>query len=1086
MTNKNYQESIRIIARIKPNNLLNNQLLNKDKKTCTIQISSPKNIKSQCDFKQYAKCGDSNTINFKKAHLNNRIEQYEIHVDDVFETESQEDFYDTGVKNHVNGAYNGCNATVFCFGQQCSGKTYTMNGMKSKYDNFENRGIIPRAIKDIFEKIKSESKFYSVQVYMSAIELYQNEIYDLVNSTKMCRSKIEEKVESEEEALYFWMNLFPKQRKTYNRSRRCGIPNINNNKQRRYHVTNISHVVVQMRIIRMNIIQSNATFTDSVLTFVELSSSQDVLENHFDSTNLNVYEINAENRHARQTLTFLQQIFLAIYRNDYYMPYRQSKLTNFLSTCVTKYSQIMFIATLFIDDSSSQRKYNSVSKCLCTLRILAQLKKINLKPVKSIKSNLNEQIDILHHELNSLKRELSMHNILFNRKQINYSFLSEQRQIDMRNKAKRFLLDTDGKYNVSELFPITSILELEETYRIFKDICTNVINKCSKRMNNEENKNSELTLTSIENTDKSEDKESKEGKDVKDVLKSDSSKNNSNITALKEPSNKNSFKSEMAIDFQNDSDKKVDDVHLKLQKNEIAPTRQEAYNEFITVEGSELYKILKSNKQIYNEKKQQLRKVGLKINALSEQINAIDKTLERVESFITEPETCLNANKDVSRISPFISKCYPNKILNSQVQDKQNILSDERSRTAPKYDSSNGRLSFYICGRPVTVYASGRDGESYENAYKQASMPKSELKMDWVYGYQGKTNGRFNLHKLVTNEVIYYMAGVAVIYDHKLYNQRFYVEHTDDISAISVHPDKKTIATAQVSGHGKRKCDRTHIRIWDSIKLETLVVINSDDFKGPIVALDFSRHDNGQHIACIEKSSKSYYHVFNTIKTNVTRVCSMQSSGKSPMCIACSPMGPYVAICGKRQLEYINICYENFNYVKHKALAEADYTKGSEKIDCFTSLIYTQNGTLLCTDSRGSLLIFHHTLNNDKLGLSLKTHVQVSSSPLLSIALKDDCAYVGGKERMVTKILLQDIDNLQFEHLGDLNETYGSIRTILPMDDYYLVGTTINALICFESKENQHIVSKAASDEAWALSIDEEHKAILGSNGKEL
>ena len=54
----------------------------------------------------------------------------------------------------VCSALEGYNATIFAYGQTCTGKTYTMEGFRYNMHDDE-RGIVPRAVEDIFRYIQS-------------------------------------------------------------------------------------------------------------------------------------------------------------------------------------------------------------------------------------------------------------------------------------------------------------------------------------------------------------------------------------------------------------------------------------------------------------------------------------------------------------------------------------------------------------------------------------------------------------------------------------------------------------------------------------------------------------------------------------------------------------------------------------------------------------------------------------------------------------------------------------------------------------------------------------------------------------------
>lgn len=60
----------------------------------------------------------------------------------------QVDMFEKALKPIVQGVMEGFNGTVFAYGQTSSGKTHTMTGI---IDNPEQRGVIPRMVKHIFE-----------------------------------------------------------------------------------------------------------------------------------------------------------------------------------------------------------------------------------------------------------------------------------------------------------------------------------------------------------------------------------------------------------------------------------------------------------------------------------------------------------------------------------------------------------------------------------------------------------------------------------------------------------------------------------------------------------------------------------------------------------------------------------------------------------------------------------------------------------------------------------------------------------------------------------------------------------------------
>ena len=60
------------------------------------------------------------------------------------------------------------------------------------------------------------------------------------------------------------------------------------------------------------------------------------------------------------------------------------------------------------------------------------------------------------------------------------------------------------------------------------------------------------------------------------------------------------------------------------------------------------------------------------------------------------------------------------------------------------------------------------------------TAPDCQLRLEWVYGYRGH-QVRSNLFYNDAREVIYFVAGVAIVLNVKEHKQRFFLEHDDDI-----------------------------------------------------------------------------------------------------------------------------------------------------------------------------------------------------------------------------------------------------------------------------------------------------------------
>lgn len=200
------------------------------------------------------------------------------------------------------------------------------------------------------------------------------------------------------------------------------------------------------------------------------------------------------------------------------------------------------------------------------------------------------------------------------------------------------------------------------------------------------------------------------------------------------------------------------------------------------------------------------------------------------------------------------------------------IYLKKKAPTNFQFNKDAGLVKFFLRGRPITLYLpsslqSSQDsndigfGANFDIDASIQAPPRDQLKLEWVYGYRGK-DCRANIYALGTGECVYFMAGVCVLYNIDENTQRHYIEHTDDIKSMALHPDKVTIATGQSTGHGSES--RAHVRIWDAVTLNTLKVIglNGNDFNNSVCCLSFSKTDGGALLCCIDDANDKWLSVW--------------------------------------------------------------------------------------------------------------------------------------------------------------------------------------------------------------------------------
>lgn len=106
---------------------------------------------------------------------------------------SQLQVYDKAAREIVECVVNGFNGTIFAYGQTGAGKSHTMEGYSDPPDQ---QGIIPNSFRHIFERIAEESSTKQFMVYASYLEIYNEEIRDLLAADPKNRLELKENLET--------------------------------------------------------------------------------------------------------------------------------------------------------------------------------------------------------------------------------------------------------------------------------------------------------------------------------------------------------------------------------------------------------------------------------------------------------------------------------------------------------------------------------------------------------------------------------------------------------------------------------------------------------------------------------------------------------------------------------------------------------------------------------------------------------------------------------------------------------------------------------------------------------------------------
>ncbi|KAL7551645.1 hypothetical protein ACHAWF_014832 [Thalassiosira exigua] len=291
----------------------------------------------------------------------------------------------------------GYNACIFAYGQTGSGKTYTMEGTKAmgKY------GINQRMIQRIFallqdkaqrnERDESSSAQFDYTIEVSMLEIYNDEVYDLLdtglssNSSGNSRKKsldirhgtdnsVDEEVSSVGEV------LSALDRGNSNRAK--ASTNLNEHSSR-------SHMILRVEVTS----GVGEAKNKASLYLVDLAGSERVRKSEVEGQALK------EAQHINKSLSALGNVMEALDRKASHVPYRDSKLTYLLQNSLGGNSRTMMIVTVCPHN-------NSYDETTFALKFATRVRRINLGSAQKnvTAKNLEETVKNLTSEMSMLSK----------------------------------------------------------------------------------------------------------------------------------------------------------------------------------------------------------------------------------------------------------------------------------------------------------------------------------------------------------------------------------------------------------------------------------------------------------------------------------------------------------------------------------------------------------------------------------------------------------------------------------------------------------------------------------------------------------
>ncbi|KAJ0703765.1 putative minus-end-directed kinesin ATPase [Helianthus annuus] len=262
----------------------------------------------------------------------------------------------------VTSVLDGYNVCIFAYGQTGTGKTFTMEGTEG------NRGVNYRTLEELFKIAKERIDTFTYDISVSVLEVYNEQIRDLLTTSSSSSKKLEIKQASEghhnipglveakvENIQQVWNVL-----RAGSSARAVGSNNVNEHSSR-------SHCMLSIMVRAKNLI--NGECTRSKLWLVDLAGSERLGKTEAQGERLK------EAQNINRSLSALGDVISALANKSSHIPYRNSKLTHLLQDSLGGDSKTL----MFVQISPSE---HDLSETLSSLNFATRVRGVELGPAR--------------------------------------------------------------------------------------------------------------------------------------------------------------------------------------------------------------------------------------------------------------------------------------------------------------------------------------------------------------------------------------------------------------------------------------------------------------------------------------------------------------------------------------------------------------------------------------------------------------------------------------------------------------------------------------------------------------------------------
>lgn len=346
------------------------------------------------------------------------------------------------------------------------------------------------------------------------------------------------------------------------------------------------------------------------------------------------------------------------------------------------------------------------------------------------------------------------------------------------------------------------------------------------------------------------------------------------------------------------------------------------------------------------------------------------------------------------------------------------------------------------------------------------SAPSISLDLEYVYGYRVFDSRQNLFYTSNPSNVVYMVAALGVVLDKNSNKQKFFGAglvtqakgHSDDITALAIHPNRDLVATGEVGANPK-------VLVWSASNPEAAPRASFSLGRGRrgVSCLGWS-HD-GKYVACADMHNDHYISVFD-VDTG-TRVAESKGGPDKVLDLAWSKSSHMFVTAGIKHIYFWD--FKNGVLESQKGL----FGQAGEQSN-MTAAAWLNDGTAVTGAANGQL--YHWR------GRELQRTVQVhgAGQAVHALVIVNDRVFSGGKDNKVVE-LSSALAKVR-EHVLD------SYPRAIDMDNNnLLVGTRDGRITEIKADGSKTVLMESHNDgEVWGLALTQDGHIVTSADDNQI